>query len=147
MKNSLLIFAISLLSTCYAQKDVNVQRSYGARGYDLVMYQSNVAKKGKRKFIALHQGVKYKFTSETTKTKFLANPMKYLPKYGGWCAYAMALNGSKVKINPKTFQIHNGELYLFYNAFFNNTLEIWIEDGEDLMRKKADEEWEKVISL
>ena len=144
MKNLLLTFAVSLLSTCYSQKDINVQRNYGARGYDLVMYQSNVAKKGKRKFTFVYEGVKYKFISKQNRTLFESNPSLYLPEYGGWCAYAMALNGSKVKINPKTFQLYNGKLYLFYNVFFNNTLDTWKEDGEDTMRKKADEEWEKL---
>ena len=108
------------------------------------MYQSNIAKKGKRKYTTEYQDIKYKFISKENLNKFLATPEKFLPEYGGWCAYAMALNGSKVKINPKSFQIHDGKLYLFYNAFFNNTLDTQIEDGEEEMRMKANAEWEKL---
>ncbi|MBL1279285.1 MAG: hypothetical protein COA33_003395 [Fluviicola sp.] len=144
MKNIFLIFSICCISVSYSQKDVNIQKGYGVKGYDLVHYRTNEAKKGKRKFTFVFEGVKYKFISKQNLNIFESNPSSYLPEYGGWCAYAMALNGSKVKINPKTFQLFNGKLYLFYNAFFNNTLDTWNEDGEKVMRKKADEEWEKL---
>jgi len=46
---------------------------------------------------------------------FKANPEKYEPAYGGWCAYAMGENGEKVKIDPETYKIIEGKLFLFYN--------------------------------
>ena len=56
------------------------------------------------------------------KEVFLKNPTNFEPEYGGWCAYAMGDSGEKVTINPETFKIINGKLYLFYNAFLTNTL-------------------------
>ncbi|MEQ9146669.1 MAG: YHS domain protein, partial [Cytophagales bacterium] len=54
-----------------------------------------------------------------------------------WCAYAMGVDGSRVKIDPKTFKIVNGELYLFYNFNFTNTLKKWNENENEL-KAKAD---------
>jgi hypothetical protein len=59
------------------------------------------------------------------------------PAYGGWCAYAMGSTGEKVSVDPKTFKIVNGRLNLFYNRFFNNTLDDWNKDEVNL-KKKAD---------
>ncbi|HZE82850.1 MAG TPA: YHS domain protein, partial [Puia sp.] len=67
----------------------------------------------------------------------------YEPQYGGWCAYAMGKDGSKVEVDPGTFKIVNGKLFLFYNRFFNNTLKTWNKD-EDHLHKNADNNWQKL---
>ena len=71
---------------------------------------------------------------------FLKNPSKYEPQYGGWCAYAMGSAGEKVEINPETFKIIDGKLYLFYNAYFNNTLKSWNKE-ETKLKSQADTNW------
>jgi len=63
-------------------------------------------------------------------------------QYGGWCAYAMGKDGSKLKIDPETFKIINGKLYVFYNKFFNNTLKSWNKD--DQLHQQADANWQKI---
>ncbi|MDG2432017.1 YHS domain-containing (seleno)protein, partial [Flavobacterium sp.] len=84
------------------------------------------------------------FSSESNKQAFIKNPLAYEPQYGGWCAYAMGETGDKVAINPTTFKIVNGKLYLFYNSFLNNTLKTWNKNQADL-NKKADTNWIKII--
>jgi hypothetical protein len=54
----------------------------------------------------------------------------------------MGSKGEKVSIDPKTFKITNGKLYLFYNKFFNNTLTDWNKD-ETGLQHKADANWAK----
>ena len=71
------------------------------------------------------------------------NPQKYEPAYGGWCAYAMGAKGQKVSVDPETFKIVDGRLNLFYNKFFNNTLEDWNKD-EGNLKKKAEANWQKI---
>lgn len=51
----------------------------------------------------------------------------------------------KVEIDPETFKLIDGKLYLFYNAYFNNTLKSWNKDEVNL-KKKADANWKKFIN-
>jgi hypothetical protein len=57
----------------------------------------------------------------------------------------MGSNAEKVEINPETFKIMDGKLYLFYNAYFNNTLKSWNKDEVNL-KKKSDSNWKKIIN-
>ncbi|MDG1731210.1 MAG: YHS domain-containing (seleno)protein [Algibacter sp.] len=75
---------------------------------------------------------------------FNKNPKKYIPQYGGYCAYAIAVKSDKVSINPKTFQIKGDKLYLFYNAWGTNTLDLWKKENENVLREKADENWKNL---
>ncbi|MBX2840867.1 MAG: YHS domain protein [Flammeovirgaceae bacterium] len=123
----------------------NLEKGLALEGYDPVSYFENEKpKKGSKSITGQYNGVIYHFTSETNKKLFVANPEKYEPEYGGWCAYAMGLNGEKVGIDPETYKIKDGKLYLFYNTFFTNTLPKWDDDEENL-KPKADEYWESVI--
>jgi len=69
----------------------------------------------------------------------------YMPQYGGYCAYAIAKKGEKVSINPKTFEIRDNKLYLFYDMFFTNTLDMWLENNPEQLKKQADDNWIKII--
>jgi len=114
-------------------------------GYDLTSYfTDNKAIKGSEKFKAEHKGAVYFFKSKENKQTFLDNPTKYLPEYGGWCAYAMGAKAEKVSIDPKTFIITDGKLYLFYNSYFNDTSEKWKKDDKRL-KIKADKNWINTI--
>lgn len=124
------------------QKQFNLPASRVAiQGCDPVAYfADNKAVKGLRSFTAQYQGVTYYFKSQRHLDLFTANPLKYEPEYGGWCAYAMGAKGEKVEIDPETFKVVNEKLYLFYNSFFNNTLTSWNKDEVNL-KKKADNHW------
>ena len=99
--------------------------------------------KGKKNISTMYEGVVYYFASESNKNLFLKNPQGYEPQYGGWCAYAMGSSGEKVEIDPETYKILDGKLYLFYNAYFNNTLKSWNKDEKNL-KSKADVNWKKI---
>ena len=115
-------------------------------GYDPVCYfTKNKAIKGQASITASDKGITYRFVSQANKNAFLANPAKFEPQYGGWCAYAMGATGEKVEVDPETFKIVNGKLYLFYNKFFNNTLKSWNKDEAGL-KKKADVNWSKLYT-
>jgi YHS domain-containing protein len=114
-------------------------------GYDLVSYFMGKPVEGNKKFSVTFKSANYYFSSEANKKLFISNPSKYLPQYGGYCAYAMGLDGSLVEIDPETFKIIDGKLYLFYNAYFNNTKTKWDKDEKNL-KAKADRNWKEVLS-
>ena len=153
MKKTSIILVVLLFSiTIFAQnaskriKEFNLKNKVAIQGYDPVAYfTQKKAVKGKSSFTAIYEGVTYNFSSQANKDLFLKNPSSYEPQYGGWCAYAMGENNEKVEINPETFKIIDGKLYLFYNAYFNNTLKSW-NKNETNLKKKADTNWKKVIN-
>ena len=87
----------------------------------------------------------YFFINKENLERFKKNPNKYLPQFGGWCAYAMGDSGEKISVAPETFKIIDGKLYLFYNKFFTNTLNSWNED-EAALKKNADSNWLNVMN-
>ncbi|MBV6644343.1 MAG: YHS domain protein [Cyclobacteriaceae bacterium] len=115
-------------------------------GYDPVSYfQKEGPKEGLEDFEVREGYLRYLFVSESNRDLFIANPEAYRPAYGGWCAYAMGVNGDKVKIDPETFTILDGKLYLFYNFRGNNTLTTWKED-EVRLQVEANKYWSEIIS-
>lgn len=122
----------------------NLENKVAIQGYDPVAYfKQNKAIKGKKEVATNYQGVVYYFSSKENETAFLKNPANYEPQYGGWCAFAMGDYGEKVEVNPETFKILDGKLYLFYNAFFNNTLKSWNKE-EKRLKASADSNWRKI---
>ncbi|MES2577618.1 MAG: YHS domain-containing (seleno)protein [Bacteroidota bacterium] len=151
MKKLLFILTVLCAFSGFSQKDnkrvtlFNLEKNVAIQGYDPVAYfKQGKAVKGKKEITASYEGVVYYFSMPVNKEYFLKNPSKFEPQYGGWCAYAMGDSNEKVSINPETFKISNGKLYLFYNAFFNNTLKSWNKEETGLMMK-ADANWSKRI--
>jgi len=113
-------------------------------GHDPVAYfEVGEARRGKNEFIADYNGAVYRFESEAHRKAFAADPIKYAPAYGGWCATAMA-DGRKVEIDPNNFKITNGRLFLFYKDFFTNARNKWVKD-EGNLTAKADAAWKQTI--
>jgi YHS domain-containing protein len=124
--------------------DYNVKKGFIANGYDVVAYFNNEAIEGNKQFKTMFDGVYYKFHSDKNLAAFNKNPKKYVPQFGGYCAYAIAEKSEKVSINPKTFEIINGKLYLFYNAWGTNTLELWQKENTKELLENADKNWRKI---
>lgn len=140
MKHFITILLLTISVSFFAQ-DYNTKKGFIAEGYDVVSYFANKAEKGNKEFTAEFNGVKFKFSNKENLTTFKKNPKKYIPQYGGYCAYAIGAKADKVSIDPKTFEIRDGKLYLFYNSWGINTLELWLKEGAEKLQKKADENW------
>ena len=99
-----------------AAQAVNADKDHLALyGYDAVAYQSdNAARKGSPEYTATYEGNTYRFVSAAHRDAFKADPAKYVPAYGGYCAYGVA-NGHKVKIDPEAYRVVDGKLYLNYD--------------------------------
>ena len=124
--------------------DYNTKSGYAVQGYDVVSYFDKAPLEGKEEFSTTFDGTKFKFYNARNLQRFKESPLEYLPKYGGYCAYAVAVNGKKVNVDPETYEIRNGKLYLFYNKGKNNTLEFWLNESPEELRQKADENWEVI---
>lgn len=109
-------------------------------GYDPVSYFQTEPLEGDPEINTRYGGAQYRFHTEANRQAFLADPQQYLPAYGGWCAYAIGKSGEKVSINPKTYKIRDGRLFLFYNAGLTNTLKLWNKE-ENTLLPAADENW------
>lgn len=107
------------------------------QGYDVVAYQTDAkAVKGDAKYTEWFHGAKYLFTSREHQEMFRDTPKKFLPQYGGFCAYAMSL-GKVRPVNPEIFSIEDGRLMLqhtkeAYDLFYKNVRQNIV---------KADEKW------
>lgn len=145
MKNILFLFLLTSLTAFSQKENYNLKKGFIAEGYDVVSYFNNKAEKGDKEFTTEFDGVKFKFSSKENLEIFKKNPKKYVPAYGGYCAYAIGAKAKKVSIDPETFEIRDGKLYLFYNSWGTNTLELWKEEGAEDLKKKADSNWEKII--
>lgn len=139
----ILVFLIGFTASAQ-QVDYNLKKGYVAEGYDVTEYFNNKAIEGNKAYTTSHDGVRYKFVNQANLDKFKANPTQYIPEYGGYCAYAVANKGKKVGVDPETFEIRDGKLYLFYNSWGVNTLESWIEEGPEKLKGQADAAWTKV---
>lgn len=83
-----------------------------------------------------HAGAIWRFASEASRAAFKADPAKYAPQYGGYCAYGAA-RGYKAPIDPTAWRIVDGKLYLNYSHAVQRQ---WLADIPGYIRK-ADENW------
>jgi hypothetical protein len=82
-----------------------------ANGHDVVAYFAGAATPGNPEISAMQKGAKYIFTSIENRDTFIASPDKFLPAFGGHCAWA-ASQGRKAGPDPKVFRVDDGILYL-----------------------------------
>ena len=106
-------------------------------GYDPVAYFTEGApRKGKAEHAVMHKGAQWQFASAQNKALFEADPDKYTPSYGGYCAYGVS-QGYLVKIEPDAWAIRDGKLYLNYDKSVQKT---WSQKPADYIAL-ADRQW------
>ncbi len=106
-------------------------------GYDVVAYHTaDRAVRGSAKYAVTYDGAIFRFSTEENAQAFSAEPQKYLPAFGGYCAFGVASQGAKAPTDPETFKIYNGHLLLFFNDLYEgkkfNTKIPWNQDEEKL---------------
>jgi hypothetical protein len=130
---SLLIVALPSL----AEDRIFLTEAGAIRGYDAVAYHTEGKPvPGDRDITFDWQGATWHFSSDANRDAFAADPAKYAPAYGGYCAYGTA-NGYKVSTAAEAFAIENGKLYLNYNVGVQKT---WNKDRPGYIQK-ADANW------
>jgi len=110
------------------------------RGYDPVaFFTEGCPVPGRHEFFAEYKGGTYLFATATNRDAFKANPEKYAPCYGGYCAYGIAV-GKKFDIDAASWRIVDGKLYFNLNPMI---LERWSHDAKEYIRK-SEENWPRI---
>ena len=125
-------------------KFYNYANSLGAEGYDVVAYfgengGSGDAVKGMQQYKAEYGGETWLFSSAANRDKFTAAPSRYIPHYGGHCAYGVA-QGYLVRGDPEAWSVHKGVLYLNYNK---NIRREWVSQKNAYLRR-SEQNWPKL---
>lgn len=101
------------------------RRGVAIGGYDPVAYFTDARPvKGKPAFKVMWKGAVWYFASARNRQTFEADPRRYAPQFGGYCAYAVA-NGYTAKTDPDAWRIHDGRLYLNYSR---HVRDLWLAD-------------------
>lgn len=110
------------------------------RGYDPVAYfAAGKPVIGTATYTATHNGASYRFANEENLKAFNANPETYVPQYGGYCAFGVAV-GAKFDGDPELWKIVDGKLYLNLNP---DIQEQWQKDVAGHITK-ADTNWQGI---
>lgn len=113
-------------------------------GYCPVTYFThNEARPGSPAFASTYNDVDYHFASADAKRAFDRDPQRYIPAYGGWCAYGMAVE-NKFPIDPTNFKIVDGRLFVFLRNRNVDALERWNQNDEHKQVQRADAYWKQV---
>lgn len=111
--------------------------SAAVRGYDVVAYFAESRPvEGKRDLVHKWNGAEWRFASAANRDLFAANPEKYAPQYGGWCAWAVS-QGYTASIDPEAWRIVDGKLYLNYSKSVQAQ---WVQDVPGNI-SKGDRNW------
>ena len=112
----------------------------GVQGYDLVAYHTEGKPvRGNGTNLVVIDDVTYLFASEENKKAFEANPEKYIPAYGGYCAYGVAV-GKKFVGDAEVWEVVDGTLYLNLDP---NIQKEWKKDVPGNIQK-ADSNWPQI---
>lgn len=118
------------------------QGTLAVAGYDPVAYFTvGRPLKGAVGIEAVHEGVRWRFASEANRATFLANPARFMPQYGGYCAWAVS-QGYTAPADPMVWKIVAGRLFLNYNSTVGRDWERNVAGNIS----RADANWPKVLA-
>ncbi|MEQ6117986.1 YHS domain-containing (seleno)protein [Reichenbachiella sp. MALMAid0571] len=151
MKNSIQTFVMAIImllgTNAIAQNKManNIDDSKIAlQGYSPVSYLDlGIAQKGLKEYKVTYDGLAYYFTSEDQKKSFETNPKKYLPQYGGYCAFGISV-GAKFRVDPNKFVVKDGKYFLFLYDLEVDAQQLWLAGNHKELIQKADANWAKL---
>ena len=144
LRNGLLALIILLPGQVLAKDKVytGFWDNVAVSGYDPVAYfTEGKPVKGTPQFSIDHAGVEWRFSSQQNLDMFVANPQKYAPQFGGYCAWAVAHN-TTAKADPTQWSVVDGKLYLNYDAEIQSR---WIKDKMTYI-ERGNRHWPSVLN-
>ena len=134
------VLGVLVLALASRAADTHLTNGIALKGHDPVAYFTvGQPQRGIDELRLAHAGAIYLFASTANRDAFAANPGRYLPQYGGYCAFGVS-RGYKADIDPAAFSIVDGKLYLNYNREVQKQ---WQLEQARLIRQ-ADERWDAV---
>ncbi|WP_299113224.1 YHS domain-containing (seleno)protein [uncultured Winogradskyella sp.] len=148
LKTIVTAVAFLFATTIFAQdnKANNIDNSNIAlQGYSPVSYLDlGLAQKGNKSYKSEYKKVVYYFTSSEQKASFDKNPERYLPQYGGFCAFG-CYAGAKFRVDPNKFIVEDGKYYLYLNNVELDAKQLWLaENNHNKLKAVADKNWKKL---
>ena len=142
MKTLTFIFLITFSLIASAQKSpVYTTRDGAIKGYDPVAYfTKGEPVKGQKLLTYEWKGVNWYFSSSENLKAFKADPEKYAPQFGGYCAYAVS-QGYTYSADPEAWKVVEDKLYLNYSKSIRKK---WEANQSEFIRK-ARTNWPGVI--
>jgi YHS domain-containing protein len=122
----------------HAQKSATfVADGKAIKGYDPVaFFTESRAVRGQDSLMYGWNGADWLFSSRANLDRFRAEPEKYAPQYGGYCAYGTS-QGHKAPTQVDTWSVVDGKLYFNYSM---KVKEMWMKDRAGFIMK-ADQQW------
>ncbi|PSH63728.1 hypothetical protein CU103_15625 [Phyllobacterium sophorae] len=149
-------FALSLVQPAIAEEFVNTGYfgNVAIKGYDPVAYfTQHQAMQGSAKYSHQWLGATWHFASAENRDLFAADPAKYAPQYGGYCADGVSFGTVTTNVDPKAWRIIEGKLYISYDpgaadGFEKNPTKLtdsqkhWSDVERTLVTEKVQKNWQ-----
>jgi len=110
------------------------------QGYDVVSYSRDKPIVGSKDITSSYLGGTYRFATEENRALFDRDAAKYAPLYGGFCAFAMAVENTLVPPDPLNYKIVGGKLHLFFRSTAADALTLWNKNEEE-NHELAEKHW------
>ena len=141
-----ILASVFILSACAAKDEPLHRGAYtdlgpdiGLHGYSPVSYfDPGAAERGDPEYEYRYKGRRYLFTSVSQIDAFRSDPERYLPRYGEYCPFSLAL-GRRVGIDPTNFMVHDGQLLLFHDEIELSTVDV---PSQQAIFDEADKQFE-----
>lgn len=139
----LVALPVLMLSSLAFAQDASIN-TVAVQGYDVVSYHigDGTPAKGNGGNVAYFNGITYLFSNAENKAAFEANPEKYVPAYGGYCAFGVT-GGRKFVGDPLAYRVVEGTLYLNLSK---QVQERWIQDIPGNI-ERANNRWPEIKDI
>ena len=115
--------------------------NFGAGGYDVLTFFAGTPAPGIDAYTYTWKNTEWRFTNQENMDSFIANPEKYAPAYGGYCAWAIGHKNALFKGDPKYWSVRDGRLYLNYNKGVKKK---WLKNPDGFI-VKGDQNWLTIL--
>jgi len=133
---------VALAGPAFSKEPLYTSGGLAVSGYDVVAYFSDGKPvEGRAEYTTEWRGARWQFATAANRDAFVANPQRYAPQYGGYCAYAVS-KGYTASADPMVWRIVDGRLYLNYSK---SVQRLWEQDIPGHI-VNADGNWPAVLA-